>query len=138
MARLVRFGVSIDKELIREFDRYISERDYSNRSEALRDLIRNNLIRREWAETGDVAGGISIVYDHHRRELVNKLLDIQHDYHEVIISTQHVHLSHEHCLEIIIVKGASKKVQALTNKLRSLKGVMHCDIARATTAEKMK
>lgn len=137
MSKLIRFGVSIDKELIERFDKYIRERNYTNRSEALRDLIRNNLIEQEWEEEGDIAGGISIVYNHHRRELVNKLMNIQHDYARTIISSQHVHLNHDNCLEIIIVKGSVKDVRALANKLRALKGVKHCSMAKTTTAEEL-
>jgi CopG family nickel-responsive transcriptional regulator len=92
MAELFRFGVSLDKALLDKFDRYIRERNYSNRSEAFRDLIRQELIKKEWNEGDDVAGAITLIYDHHRRDLLNKITDLQHDFQKVIISTQHIHL----------------------------------------------
>ena len=133
MPGVVRFGVSIEEGLIEKFDKYIEQKNYSNRSEAIRDLIRKNLIEDEWAKNGKVACGIVIVYDHHKRELVNKLMDIQHDYSEVIISTQHVHLDHDNCLEIVAAKGNVKKVEQLANKMSSLKGVKHCSAAKTTS-----
>lgn len=133
MSGVVRFGVSIEEGLIKKFDKYIEQKNYSNRSEAIRDLIRKNLIEEEWAKEGQVACGIVIVYDHHKRELVNKLMDIQHDYSEVIISTQHVHLDHDNCLEIVAAKGNVKRVEQLANKMSSLKGVKHCSAAKTTS-----
>ncbi len=130
MPKLVRFGVSIEDNLIKKFDSLIEKKNYSNRSEAIRDLIRKNLVDEEWAKDGEVACGIIMVYDHHKRELVNKLLDIQHDYTGIIISTQHVHLDHDNCLEIVAVKGNAKQAAELADKLSSLKGVKHCSVAK--------
>lgn len=132
MARLIRFGVSIEEDLIKRFDASIKNKKYSNRSEAIRDLIRSSLIEEEWEKDGEVSGGIIIVYNHRKRELVNKLLDIQHDFHDVIISSQHVHLEHNNCFEIIVVKGYAKEIKELTNKLKTEKGVKHCSIAKTT------
>lgn len=132
MTRLIRFGVSMEENLIKKFDNYIRNKNYSNRSEAIRDMIRKNLVENEWAADGEVACGIVMVYDHHKRELVNKLLDIQHDFSEIIISSQHVHLDHDNCLEIVAVKGNVKNVEELANKLSSMKGVKHCSIAKTT------
>ena len=101
MSDLFRFGVSLDKALLDKFDRYIRERNYSNRSEAFRDLIRQELIKKEWQEGDDVAGAITLIYDHHRKDLLNKITDLQHDFQSVIISTQHIHLDHDNCLEIV-------------------------------------
>ncbi|NTU91273.1 MAG: nickel-responsive transcriptional regulator NikR, partial [Chlorobiaceae bacterium] len=105
MSDLYRFGISLDRELIEAFDRHIAEQRYQSRSEAIRDLIREELVTKKWTEGGIVAGAIVMTYDHHKRELVNKLLDIQHDFHDIIISTQHVHLDHGNCLEVIAVRG---------------------------------
>jgi len=132
MAKLIRFGVSMEESLIKKFDAYIGNKNYSNRSEAIRDMIRKNLVENEWISDGEVACGIVMVYDHHKRELVNKLLDIQHDYSKIIISTQHVHLDHDNCLEIVAVKGNVKDVEILGNRLSSMKGVKHCSIAKTT------
>ena len=90
MSGLVRFGVSLDSELLRKFDQLIREKNYSNRSEAFRDLIRQELVAKEWEAGGEVAGAITLIYDHHHRELLNKITDLQHDSQHVIISTQHV------------------------------------------------
>jgi len=137
MAGLIRFGVSIEDELLKKFDKFISDKNYSNRSEAIRDLIRKNLVEKEWQEKGEVAGGIAIVFDHDKRELANKILDVQHDFHDVIISSQHVHLDEHNCLEVITVKGEVKDVEKLASTLQSLKGVQHCTVARATTGKKL-
>ena len=132
MADLIRFGVAMEKKLLDRFDREIKEKNYSNRSEAIRDLIRKNLIEQEWEKKGEVSGAIVFVYNHHKRELVNTLMDIQHDFHEVIISTQHIHLDHDNCLEIVVVKGGVEDVKKLFDKLRSAKGVKHCTLAKTT------
>ena len=130
MTRLIRFGVSMEERLIKKFDNFIKSKNYSNRSEAIRDMIRIKLVENEWASFGEVACGIVMVYDHHKRELVNKMLDIQHDYSNIIISSQHVHLDHDNCLEIVAVKGNVKEVEKLSDKLSSIKGVKHCSIAK--------
>jgi len=135
MAGLFRFGVSLDKSLLDKFDRYIRERNYSNRSEAFRDLIRQELIKKEWNEGDDVAGAITLIYDHHRRDLLNKITDLQHDFQKVIISTQHIHLDHDNCLEIVAVRGQSREVIKLANMLKSIKGVKHCTLSMSSTGE---
>jgi len=107
MAEIVRFGVSLEKTLLKQFDRRIEEQGYTNRSEAIRDLIRQELLKKEWEEDQEVAGSITYTYDHHQRDLLNKIIDVQHDFQDVIKSTQHIHLNHDNCLEIIAVKGSS-------------------------------
>lgn len=137
MPKLVRFGVSIEDNLIKKFDTLIGKKNYSNRSEAIRDMIRKNMVDEEWEKGGEVACGIVMVYDHHQRELVNKLLDIQHDYTGIIISTQHVHLDHGNCLEIVAVKGKAKKAAELADKLSSMKGVKHCSVAKTAVGHSL-
>ncbi len=137
MPELVRFGVSIERELLAKFDRLIKGENYPNRSEAFRDLIRENLVKREWTEGEEVAGAITIVYDHHRRELVNKLTDIQHDFHELIVSSQHIHMDEDNCLEIIAVKGNPKKIEKLAFKMKAAKGVKHSSLTMATTGKEL-
>ena len=133
MEKIKRFGVSIESRLLEQFDSYIAANNYENRSEAIRDLIRKELVEEEWAKTNeDVAGAIVIVYDHHKREVVDKLLDIQHDFHELIISSQHIHLDHDNCLEIIVVRGVMSQVNDLAAKLKSIKGVKHASLTRST------
>ena len=137
MSDLIRFGVSLDKELLNKFDKLIQDKGYSNRSEAIRDLIREDLVRREWILGDDVAGAITLVYDHHKRGLVNNLTDIQHEHNEVIISTQHIHLDHHNCLEVVVVKGKPKEVEKLAAKLKSTKSVKHSSLTMATTGRKL-
>ncbi len=133
--KLVRFGVSLEGDLLRHFDAFIGAEGYSNRSKAIADLIRKEFVGDVFARGGAVAGAITMVYDHHKREVVNKLLDIQHDHGTMIISAQHVHLDHDNCLEIIAVKGPGAKVKALADSLKSVKGVKHATLS-VTTAGK--
>jgi CopG family transcriptional regulator, nickel-responsive regulator len=123
MSELVRFGVSLEKALLNKFDTLIKEKKYTNRSEALRDLIRQELVQKQWQEGQEVAGAITLVYDHHKKEVLSKVTDKQHDFQEVIISTQHIHLDHHNCLEIIAVRGRARDIQRLTNTLKAIKGV---------------
>ena len=127
--KLVRFGVSLEGELLRRFDAFIGAEGYSNRSKAIADLIRKEFVTDVFAKGGQVAGAVTIVYDHHSREVVNTLLDIQHDHGGIIISAQHVHLDHDNCLEIIAVKGPGAKVKALADALKSVKGVKHSTLS---------
>ena len=126
MSKLMRIGVALDAGLLEKFDDLIHRRGYVNRSEAFRDLIRNELVEEAWkAPDTDVVGSVTLVYDHHVRMLNDKLLDLQHDYHESILSTLHVHLDHDNCLEILVVKGKASKIQEIANTLISTKGVKH-------------
>jgi len=137
MSDIIRFGVSLEKELLEKFDILIKKKKYSNRSEAIRDLIRENLVKREWVEGKEVAGAITLVFDHHKRELVNILTDIQHDFHQLIISSQHIHLDHDNCLEIIVVRGTPTEVRELADKLRATKGVKYGSLSIATTGKEL-
>lgn len=127
--RLVRFGVSLEGELSRRFDAFIKAGGYDNRSQAIAGLIRKEFVTDAFDHGGTVAGAVTIVYDHHKREVVNKLLDIQHDHGGIIISAQHVHLDHDNCLEIIAVKGPGAGVKALADSLKSVKGVKHSTLS---------
>jgi CopG family transcriptional regulator, nickel-responsive regulator len=133
LSNLFRFGISLEKTLIEKFDRYIREKNYSNRSEAFRDLIRQELVKKEWIEGEEVAGAITLIYDHHRKDLLSKITDIQHNFQEQIISTQHVHLDHDNCLEIVAVRGRSGEVRRLADTLRSIKGVKHGTLSMSST-----
>lgn len=135
MGNLYRFGISLEKELIDRFDRHIAKRNYHNRSEAIRDLIREELIKKQWEDDREVAGAVTMTYDHHKRELVTTLMDIQHDFHTIIISTQHVHLDHHNCLEILAVKGRARDVQKLADLLKAQIGVKHVTLHMSTTGE---
>jgi CopG family nickel-responsive transcriptional regulator len=136
---LIRFGVSLDSELLKKFDRLCSDNSYGNRSEAIRDLIRDRLVKDEWANiNGHVTGVISLVYDHHHRELLDNLISIQHDHQALIIASQHIHLDHSNCLEVIIVKGDAKATKDLASRLRSAKGVKHGELVMTTTGKGIK
>jgi CopG family nickel-responsive transcriptional regulator len=137
MSELVRFGVSLEKSLLDRFDALIRERQYTNRSEALRDLIRRELVQREWREGGEVAGAITLIYDHHQRDVISKVTDTQHGFQGVIISTQHIHLDHHNCLEIIAARGKAEEVQRLADALISIKGVRHATLSMSSTGREI-
>ena len=137
MPKLVRFGVSLEEELLINFDKHIKEKEYQNRSEAIRDLIREEFVKKEWIADKKVAGTITLIYNHHKRELVNKLTDIQHNFYKLIISSQHIHLDHNNCLETIVVKGKPKEIERLAYKMKSAKGVKYGTLTMATIAKEM-
>ena len=138
MSGLVRFGVSLEKDLLGSFDHLIKGKSYANRSEAFRDLIRQELVKEQWHQNKEIAGAITLIYDHHKRELVNRLTDIQHDFQRLIISTQHIHLDHNNCFEIIAVKGKPKETQRLADILRSVKGVKHGTLNMSSTGKEIR
>src|ERR1700678_1718852 len=114
MSDLARIGVAIDSSLLSRFDELIRQRGYTNRSEAFRDLIRDELVQKSWeSPEADVVGTVTLVYDHHVRLLNEKLTGMQHDHHHNIVSTIHVHLDHDNCLEVLIVKGKARHVQKI-------------------------
>ncbi|OMH40153.1 nickel-responsive transcriptional regulator NikR [Desulfurobacterium indicum] len=125
MAAIVRFGISIDGKLLEKFDEYIEKKGYVSRSEAVRDLIRNALIEESVGEDKEVFGTITIVFDHHQKELEDKLTDIEHKHLENIISSLHVHIDHHHCMETIVVKGKASEIRELADRIISQKGVKH-------------
>lgn len=135
MAKLVRFGVSLDEGLLKAFDRHIERRKYTNRSEALRDLIRDNLVGEEWDENKETVGTITFVYDHHVRDLTRKLTHIQHDYQGHVLTGMHVHLDHNHCLEVLVVKGRASDIRKVADALVSVKGVKHGKLTMTTTGK---
>jgi CopG family transcriptional regulator, nickel-responsive regulator len=128
-----RFGVSLEEHLLKALDSLVKKNHFPNRSQAIRFLIQKNLVEDKWKENKVVAGAIVIVYDHHRRELNTKLMDIQHDYHDLILSVQHVHLDHDNCLETIALKGKAKKLEELSDKIISIKGIKHGQLVMTAT-----
>ncbi len=122
---LVRFGVSLPKYLIEQFDAHIQDKNYTNRSEAIRDLIRQELIKEEIDQDGEVIGALHLLYNHHKRELSDQITSVQHDLHHLIISSTHVHLDHDNCLEVVLLRGHSSELRRLANRLLTLKGVNH-------------
>jgi CopG family transcriptional regulator, nickel-responsive regulator len=135
MSNLVRFGVSLERSLLVKWDGLLQKKGYNNRSEALRDLIRAEMVKIEWTSQADVVGAITLVYDHHKRELVNKLTNLQHDFTGLIFASQHIHIDHHNCMEIIAVKGIPAKIEELTDKMKGTKGVKYGALSMATTGK---
>lgn len=125
MEKLVRFGVSMPAHLLEHFDALTKMKGYTNRSEAIRDMIRNIIIEHEWMENKEVVGIITIVYDHHKKGVMEKLTDLQHIHHDKTISSTHIHLDNENCLEVVVVRGKPSEVKALADSMIALKGVNH-------------
>ena len=133
MSSLERFSISIPAKLAQQFDARNRAMGYDSRSEAIRDLIRDALIRQECQDpAARVAATITMVYDHHTRQLMNTLTEVQHDFGAVIISTLHVHLDHDNCLEVLVTRGPAGEVQRLADTLQSLKGLKHCQVTMTT------
>ncbi len=133
MEELARFGVSISSELLEKFDELIKTKGYTNRSEAIRDLIRDCLVEHEWEEDVETIGTVTIVYNHHMRELSESLIALQHEYHSLIVSSMHVHIDEHNCLEVVIIKGKGSIVKEIADKLISTKGVKHGKLTMTTT-----
>ncbi len=122
--RIVRFSVSIEESLLDGFDRYCKKEQFATRSEAVRQLIRDRLTAWSWEKgAAEVAGTLTLVYDHHRAQLIDRLTRIQHDHNDLIVSTTHIHLSHDLCLEVIILRGPANRVQKIASQLKGLKGI---------------
>ncbi|NOX46111.1 MAG: nickel-responsive transcriptional regulator NikR [Chlorobi bacterium] len=123
-----RFGVSLEEGFLTELDRLVEKHGFPNRSQAIRFLIKKFSVEDEWEGNEEVAGAIVFVYDHHKRELQTRSTDIQHGFHHLILSVQHVHLDHDNCLETIAVKGKADELNKLANRLFALKGVKHGEL----------
>jgi len=131
---IARFGVSIPEELIEAFDRRLREKGYRTRSEAIRDIIRDYLVEGEWEESsGPVVGTVTVVYDHETRELTHALTEIQHAFRGAICCATHIHLDEHNCLEVIVVKGARREVQAIADRIIATRGVKHGKLVCTTT-----
>jgi CopG family nickel-responsive transcriptional regulator len=136
VAETTRFGISIDERLLLKFDELIEAKGYSNRSEAIRDLIRNALVEEVWGRGNEeTVGTVSLVYDHHTRDLSDKLTEHQHSHHKEIISALHVHLDAHHCLEVVVLKGKAKNIKRLAEELIGTKGVKHGQLMTTTTGK---
>ncbi len=120
--KLVRFGVSLPADLSQRFDQLVQQKNYSNRSEAIRDLIRHSLVEQEVEADAQVVGVLNLLYDHHKRDLQDKLTLFQHDHHDKFISTTHVHLDHDNCLEVILLKGKAGAVKSIADQMIAIKG----------------
>jgi CopG family transcriptional regulator, nickel-responsive regulator len=130
-----RFGVSMDEALLGKLDAFIKGKGYANRSEAIRDFVRENLVEEEWETGKPVVGTVTLIYDHDALELPKKLTDLQHHFHKEIISTTHIHLDEHNCLEILALKGQGARVKGIADKLIAAKGVKHGKLVMTTTGK---
>ncbi|MBN2338669.1 MAG: nickel-responsive transcriptional regulator NikR [Acidobacteria bacterium] len=135
MSSLIRTGISLEKELLERFDRLIEQKGYQNRSEAIRDLVRDHFVQEEVASNREVVGTLTLVYDHHQPKLSEQLIEAQHDYTGQVLATTHVHLDHHNCLEVIILKGRGTDVKTFSDRLLSLRGVQHGKLVLTSTAK---
>ena len=137
MADLVRTGLSLERGLLEKFDEAIGRRGYQNRSEAVRDLIREHLVSEEGDQNKIIAGTLTMVYDHHRPNLSERLVEIQHRAHTQVLAATHVHLDHHHCLEVVIMKGRSADLRKIADQILSLRGVKHGKFVITTTGKEL-
>lgn len=139
MSNLVRLSISLESALLVQLERLVKQRGYTNRSEFVRDLIRERLIQQQWADKRqEVLGTITVIYDHHARALVDRLIEIQHDHHEQILATTHVHLSHDWCAEMIMLRGNAGRVQQIADRIRRQRGVLHAELTMSSTGEPLR
>jgi len=138
LSELIRFGISMERDLLDRLDQEIVKRGYPNRSEAIRDLVRAQLVELEWSqEDEEVAGTVTIIYNHHVRGLSDILLELQHEHHEMIISVMHVHLEHDNCLEVMVIKGKAAEARELAGRLIGVKGVKHGKLTITSTGKRL-
>lgn len=136
MTEVVRFGISIDKRLLTRFDALSAEKGYVNRSEAIRDLIRNSLVEEQWSDgESDAVGTVTLIYDHRLSDISDRLTESQHSHHEAIVSTLHIHLEAHNCLEVIVLRGKAGEIKHLADGLIGTKGVKHGKFVTTTTGE---
>jgi CopG family nickel-responsive transcriptional regulator len=136
MAKLVRFGISMDGQLLAGFDQLIARKGYTNRSEAIRDLVRASLVETQWELGNDeTLGTITIVYNHHTREISDVLNHLQHQYYESIISSTHIHVDEHNCLEVLIVRGKGGDIKKISDRLIGTRGVKHGKLSLTTTGK---
>jgi CopG family transcriptional regulator, nickel-responsive regulator len=132
MSEIVRFSVSLEDDLLEQFDGYCKQQQYATRSEAIRQLLRETLTKEAWAgESKDAAGTLTLVYDHHRPQLRDHLTKLQHDNTDLVVSTLHAHLTHDLCLEVIVLRGPSADLQKIASQLRGLKGIFKGELVMA-------
>lgn len=138
MSELARVSISLEKPLLKRLERLVRSSKYTNRSEYVRDLIRRQLVEQQWAdEQAEVVGTITLIYRHHARQLTDKLTDIQHDHHDCVLATTHVHLTRDLCAEMIMVRGGAGQVRQICDRLRQQRGVLHAELAMSSTGQSL-
>lgn len=136
MSDLVRFSVSLEADLLEQFDRYCKEGRFATRSEAIRQLLRETLTVHAWeSDAEDAAATLTLVYDHHRTHLAERLIELQHRHTDMVVSTMHVHLDHDNCLEVIVLRGRAGTLQKMASELRGMKGIRKGQLVLAKTGE---
>ena len=137
MSNITRVSLSLEAPLLEKLDRMAAQQDYRNRSEFIRDLIRAQLTRKEWETNGEVLGTLTVIYNHHQRGLTEKLVELQHHSHEKILAATHVHLTHEICAEMIMIRGTASGISALSKAIKQQRGVLHAELSMSTTGDKI-
>lgn len=135
MSKIERITISVETSLLTRFEKIISGHGFPTRSEAMKSLMRQALIEQEWRKGADVAGTISIVYDHHKRGTMEKLTDVQHDFGDLIVCAQHVHLDHYNCMEVLVLRGKAEQARKLLTQIKAIKGIKHSSLMMATTGK---
>ncbi len=138
MSGLVRLSLSLEKPLFDRLERLVRRSGYTNRSEFIRDMIREHLVEREWGKDRQVLGTVTLVYDHHSRHLSEKLTDLQHHHHREVLVTTHVHLTKELCAEVILVRAKASQVREFADLLRKQKGVLHAELSMSSTGTSLR
>lgn len=137
MTLVERITISVESPLLNQFEAYVASNGYPSRSEAIKGLMRAALVEQEWNKGTDVAGTVSIIYDHHKRGTMEKLTSLQHDFGTLIICSQHVHLDHHNCMEVIVLRGKSPHIRDFMTSLKAIKGIKHSALMMATTGKKI-
>ncbi len=137
MQEIARISMSLEETLLEQFDSFVKEQGFPTRSEAIKSIMHQALIGNEWAKSDFVAGNITLVYDHHKPGIVQKLLDAQHDFCDEIQCSQHVHLDHNNCMEIIVLRGKSARIKSILQRLRTIKGLKHLVLTMSTSGQKI-
>ena len=136
MSEIVRFSVSLEDDLLAQFDRYCTQEKFATRSEAIRQLLRDTLTKQAWAaESKDAAGTLTLVYDHHRPQLSDQLMKVQHDHNNLVVSTLHAHLTHDLCLEVIVLRGPATELLEIASEMRGLKGIFKGELVMASAEQ---
>ena len=138
MSTLARLSFSLEQPLLDRLEKLLKESRYENRSEFIRDMIRGQLVEKEWERNEEALGTVTLLYDHHMRQLSDKLMDLQHEYHDAVLATTHVHLDHELCAETIMVRGRAERIRRLADLLRRQKGVLHATLSMSSTGKKLR
>ena len=138
MPELIRLSISLEKPLCEKLDKMVKTSGYGNRSEYIRDLIRDRMVSEQWQKLEEVLGTITLIYNHHQRELSEKITDIQHNYHDQVLASTHVHLSHEICAEMIMVKGIAEDISRLADILRQQRGVLHSGLTMSSSGQELR